>query len=286
MISAFCPAHITCFFQPVDAPDIISKGSRGAGIRLDKGAKVSLSENRSPHTQIIMDGIVSNAPVTRKLLDLALPGRGFEVTIENDLPTGQGFGMSAAGAIAAALCAEEIEGFGRHEAYALAHRAEVMMGGGLGDVSGIMGNVPQPVRIRAGLPPIGEVIGTDVVLGSMSVVILGPKMSTSQVLNDPMKYKAICEAGRSAVDDYLLSFSKESLYSISNRFSGLIGLQSIEMCKAMKDLKLQGISSGMCMLGNSIFVDSCPDVVSEIVGDIPVFGIEPTGRPAEVIQKV
>jgi pantoate kinase len=285
MISAFCPAHITCFFQPVDAPDIMSKGSRGAGIRLDKGAKVSLSENRSSHTEIIMDGIVSNAPVTRKLLDLALPGRGFDVTIENDLPTGQGFGMSAAGAIAAALCAEVIEGFERHEAYALAHRAEVMMGGGLGDVSGIMGNVPQPVRVHPGLPPIGEVIGTDVELGSMSVVILGPKMSTFQVLNDPMKYKTICEAGCSAVDDYLLSFSKESLYDISNRFSRMIGLQSIEMSKAMEDLKMQGISSGMCMLGNSIFVDSDLGAVSEIVGDVPMFKIASTGRPAEIIQR-
>lgn len=285
MISAFCPAHITCFFEPVESTDILSKGSRGAGIRLLEGTKVSMSENRSSCTEITMDQATSEAPITRKLLELAAPGRGFDVIVENGLPVGQGFGMSAAGAIAAALCVGEIQGFDKQTAYSLAHRAEVIMGGGLGDVSGIMGDTSQPVRVTPGLPPIGRVIGTGIDLGELSVAVLGPKVSTSKVLNDESKYRSICEAGHSAVDEYLKGPSKSSLYSISNEFSGKAGLESSEVCKAINSLNSIGIMSGMCMLGNSIFIDSRSKKITDVIDGHDVLKVTPTGIPAAVIRK-
>lgn len=285
MISAFCPSHITCFFEPVDSADIMQKGSRGAGIRLDKGSTVSISENRSSNTVVTIDGVSEDALVTRKLLEMALPGRGFDVIVENGLPVGQGFGMSASGAIAVALCAAEVGGFGEWEAYSYAHRAEVMMGGGLGDVSAIMSNEMQPVRVRPGLPPTGEVVGTDVDLSGMSVAVIGPKMKTSGVLNDSRTYKAICDAGRIAVDDYLTSPSKKSLYDISNRFSASIGLQSVEMDVIMDRLHDSGVRSGMCMLGNSVFIDADATAVSQLLDDVSVFSVNPTREPASIIRK-
>lgn len=285
MISAFCPAHITCFFEPAESTDILSKGSRGAGIRLSEGTKVSISENRSSRIEITMDSLPSEAPITRKLLEMAAPGRGFDVIVENSLPVGQGFGMSAAGAIAVALCAGEIEGFDDQEAYRLAHRAEVIMGGGLGDVSGIMGDTPQPVRVVPGLPPIGKVIGTGIDLGELSVAVLGPKVSTSKVLNDQSKYRSICEAGRFAVDEYIKRPSKSSLYSISNEFSNNAGLESSEVHKAISTLKSMGIRSGMCMLGNSIFIDSRSKKIIDAIDGHDVLKVTPTGMPASIIRK-
>jgi len=285
MISAFCPAHITCFFEPVESTDILSRGSRGAGIRLSEGTRVSISENRSSRIEITMDSIPSEAPVTRKLLEMAAPGRGFDVIVDNCLPVGQGFGMSAAGAIAAALCVGEIEGFDDQEAYRFAHRAEVIMGGGLGDVSGIMGDTPQPVRVVPGLPPIGKVIGTGIDLGELSVVVLGSKVSTSNVLKDQSKYRSICEAGHLAVDEYMKAPSKSSLYSISNEFSSNAGLENNEVHKAINALKSMGIMSGMCMLGNSIFIDSRSKKIIDAIDGHEALKVTPTGMPASVIRK-
>ncbi|MFA6805210.1 MAG: pantoate kinase [Candidatus Methanomethylophilaceae archaeon] len=284
MITAFCPAHITCFFQPADGIDVLSKGSRGVGMRLDRGASVSVSENRSGHTDVTMDGRPSDAPITRKVIETALPGRGFDVTVINDLPTGQGFGMSAAGAIAVALCLTELSDISVTRAYELAHAAEVLLGGGLGDVSAIMANVSQPVRIKAGLPPRGEVIGTDADLGRLSVAVLGPKVSTSNVLGDPDRNRMIREAGGRAVDDYLKGPTKERLYSISNSFSSETGLEGPDMEKAIGLLRENGIMSSMCMLGNSIFADCSADRLSDMLA-LSASDVIPSDRPARITQK-
>jgi pantoate kinase len=56
MSKAFCPGHITCFFHPVRTDDVLTTGSRGAGIRLSKGAFVTLEERSDPKVEITMDG--------------------------------------------------------------------------------------------------------------------------------------------------------------------------------------------------------------------------------------
>ena len=108
MITAFCPGHITCFFQPVRSYDPMSAGSRGVGIKLSKGTKVSLDERRDGNIVTIMDGVETECKITKMAVREIDRVRGYDIVIENDLPVGQGFGMSAEGSIAAALCACEI----------------------------------------------------------------------------------------------------------------------------------------------------------------------------------
>lgn len=106
MITARCPGHITCIFAPGERGDAsLDTGSRGIGIRTAAGAGVSVSETSGTSVRVVIDGKESEAPVTRNVMERMAPGRGFEVYVENDLPVGQGFGMSAAGAVCAALCA-------------------------------------------------------------------------------------------------------------------------------------------------------------------------------------
>ena len=94
MTFAFCPGHITCFFHPVRTDSVETTGSRGAGIRLSLGAHVTVEERSDSVVEITMDGRPSDAKVTRYVIGKVCPDRGFDVTIENDLPVGQGFGMS------------------------------------------------------------------------------------------------------------------------------------------------------------------------------------------------
>ena len=110
MTSAFCPGHVSCVFQPVDSFDAMSTGSRGIGIGLSKGATATVVPRKDSVVNIRLDGVMESANVTRMVAQTMAPGVGFDIDIVNDLPVSQGFGMSAAGAIATAICIADLTG--------------------------------------------------------------------------------------------------------------------------------------------------------------------------------
>ena len=281
MITAVCPSHITCFFRPSDGgPDQLRTGSVGAGIRLAEGAKVAVSENRGTKSQITIDGTLCEASVSELVLQKALPGRGFDVVVENALPIGQGFGMSAAGAIALALCLSEVGGFCEGKAYAVAHEAEIEAGGGLGDVSAIMSNLRQPVRLAPGLPPYGRIEELCKLPDSMGVAVVGPRVHTGATLRNPVGRRNIIRCGDVAMKDFTEDPSLESLFRNSNVFSASAGLESVRVTQIIQELRERDTMAGMCMLGNSIFMES-----ADVVVDVPVVRVTPSAEPARIIQK-
>jgi len=268
MIKAFCPGHITCFFAPVITGDPMTTGSIGAGIRLDKGVTVTIEGRASNRkTRITMDGEECRPKISEHVINALGPDKTFDVTIENDLPVSQGLGMSAAGAIALGLCIASLKGLDEHEAHKAAHIAEVENGGGLGDVAGILGG-KQPVRVKAGVPPFGRTIDTDIGM-NMSVIVLGQKMETANILSDPAAMRRISEAGTECVNRYIEGPSERRLYELSSEFSRNIGLESKKVKRALSELRKEHMAS-MCMLGNSIFTDADEDSVREILGDVTV----------------
>lgn len=288
MIRAFCPGHITCFFSPAGGTrgNILERGSVGAGIRTSLGAYVEISERSDSKVEITIDGKASDAPVTRWVLSNMAPGRGLEVTVEGELPNGEGFGMSASGAIATALGISEMLGLSEEDAFEVAHKADIMGGGGLGDVSALTCPVHQPVRIKEGLPPLGRVVGTDVKFDCLTLVVLGPKMHTGNVLSDPVRSTTISRAGVTALSDYVKKPAIDRLFGISNRFSEEIGLESRGVADAIADLRAEGYGAGMCMLGNSIFTDAPKDVVIECLGlSEGIYECASTDMPPHIIHK-
>ena len=236
-------------------------------------------------SRIVMDGEAVSAPVTESVLRQMAPGRGFEVRIDNDLPCGEGFGMSAAGAIAVALCLSELTDSTRQCAFEAAHTAEIEGGGGLGDVSALYCLAHQPVRVREGLPPSGMVIGTGVEFPSLTLAVLGPKMHTGSVLSNPVRRAAIAASGASAVDEYLRSPSVDSLYALSNAFSKEAGVECPAVTEALVRIRRAGGRAAMCMLGNSIFTDLPPEEAQDLLEDARIFVCASTDRPAEIIRK-
>lgn len=225
MISAYCPGHITCAFVPErEAPEPLAVGSRGIGIRIAAGARVGMAEVPGDSVKVIIDGRPSEAPVTRRVLGALLPGRGLEVEVSNDLPVGQGFGMSAAGAVAAALCAAEIAGLDERAAWETAHLAEIGGGGGLGDVSGLYGRFDVPVRTRAGLPPAGEVVDSGISFDTLSVAVIGGPIDTGTMLADADAGLAIRRAGDAVLSRHMGDAG--SLFAASNGFSQAAGIES------------------------------------------------------------
>ena len=286
MTSAYCPAHITCFFRPDASPrNILERGSEGVGIRLRSGTTVHLDETGGS-TKITINGKAENARITRHVLEQMAPGRSFDITIECGPPPGQGFGMSASGAVAAALCISEIMGRSRTEAFEAAHTSEVICGGGLGDVSGLMHEGDVPVRVKAGLPPAGRTVDHRIAFERVTLAVLGRKMSTTGVLNDDDKFKNICRAGETAMREFRGHATKESLFSISGRFSSEAGVRGPLVAEAMRVFEKNGIRSSMCMLGNSIFTDAAEEEVRSILGDgSSIFSTSSTNEPARIIRK-
>lgn len=285
MTSAFCPAHITCFFRPIISGSIPERGSMGVGVRLGAGTTVHLYEIIG-RTKIAIDGKADDAKITRHVLEHMAPGRSFEASIECGLPPGQGFGMSASGAIAAALCVSEIVGKSRTEAFEAAHTAEVVCGGGLGDVAGLMHEADVPIRTAAGLPPFGHVTDRGTVFEKMALVVLGQKLSTAGILGNDDDMRRICAAGDTAMERFLKDPAKDALFQTSNAFSLEAGIRGPKVADAMRVLEKNGIRSAMCMLGNSIFTDVPEQEVRAVLGDRgEVFSASSTSEAARLIRK-
>ncbi|MBR6204948.1 MAG: pantothenate kinase [Candidatus Methanomethylophilaceae archaeon] len=284
MTQAFCPGHVSCIFQPSRSSDVASTGSRGVGIRLGLGARASVlpAEGR---TTVLIDGVASEAPVTRLVAEILAPDRAYEIRIEDELPVSQGFGMSAAGAVATALCIAEIEGLPRDEAMMAAHEADIRGGGGMGDVAAIAGDVPVPVRKAPGMPPWGVVEDAGIDLGRVSLLVLGPKMATGSVLSDPVRFESICEAAGSAMKRFLEGPSADSLYRLSNEFSEEAGVEGQQVSEALSALRSRGFRAGMCMLGNSVFTDAPLMEARRLLGPrTKGFSCAPCGEPARIVR--
>ena len=284
MTSAFCPAHITCFFRPAVSGSVLETGSRGVGVRLGAGTTVHAEEIRGS-TKITIDGKAEDAKITRHVLEHMAPGRSFDVSVECGLPPGQGFGISASGAVAAALCMSEVTGKSRAEAFEAAHIAEVECGGGLGDVAGLMHEWDVPVRTKAGMPPFGQVTDGRIAFDSMTLVVLGRKLSTAGVLGDDVRVGKICAAGDEAIEAFIKNSTKESLFRISNEFSSKAELRGPEVADTIKILEKNGARVSMCMLGNSIFTDAPEEEVRDILGKGDTFSVSSTCEPARIIRK-
>ena len=256
MTSAFCPGHVSCVFQPVDSLDAMGTGSRGIGIRLDRGATATVSPRDDDVVNISLDGVMETAHITRMVAQILAPGRGFDIRIENDLPVSQGFGMSAAGAIATGLCIADMTGQSRNAAFSAAHAAEVSGGGGLGDVAAIVAGGDVPVRTVAGLPPFGRVESAGFRMEGLTLGVIGGELRTDTVLGDPERLRVVREAAVSAMDSFLAGPCYDRLFEVSNAFSSQSGLESPAIRKGIERLKSRGFHAGMCMLGNSIFTDA------------------------------
>lgn len=193
--------------------------------------------------------------------------------------------MSAAGAVAAALCAAELKGETMQAAYVSAHIAELIGGGGLGDVSAITCPAHVPVRVRPGLPPDGEVRGTDIKLPKLALAVLGPKMNTGKILVNPANYARIAAAGISCLEAFSADESGENLFRQSNAFSSATGIEAPEVSSAVAELNSAGIPAAMCMLGNSIVAQCGPDELSELLGGVPAIGCSSTGALPHITRR-
>jgi pantoate kinase len=260
---AFCPGHITAFFEIVDAEEPVKKGSRGAGFCISEGVitEVMVKSSNEQSLEIRIDGEITEAETTELVARMLMGSKKVEVRINSEagLPVSQGFGMSGAGALSTALALNRAMGLRLEtdELVRLAHSAEVEAMTGLGDV------YPQSLggmdtRLIAGAPPYGEVKRTES-SRSIVLVVLGEELKTKDILRNPQSRKKISEVGKNCVDEYQKDHSWSKLCFLSQSFARETGLMSQEVESAIKAVESVGGTAGMAMLGNSIFASGKVD---------------------------
>jgi len=252
---AFCPGHVTAFFEIVDDPDPRRKGSRGAGLCLSLGVQTvaRVRDAPRPSLDILVNGRRQKAEVTERTAWRILGDRSYEVKLlsETPLPVSQGFGVSAAAALGTALALDDALGFGlsRDELVAVAHVVEVECGTGLGDVvPASMGGMD--LRLKPGAPGHADVRKT-LVSADLLLAVIGPEIPTRTVIRDSEKAAKINRVGTACVEDFARNPSFERLFDIGNRFAEDTGLANRAMLEVIRASRMFGRAT-MAMLGNSI----------------------------------
>ena len=265
MSRAFAPAHVSGLFAVHDQdPDVLKRGSRGAGWSLDLGATADVrlvDPEEGEGTRIRINGAPAEAPVTRSALDLLAPGRSFEVALRLDLPTGQGFGMSAAGTLAACLAAARDLGLEPERALEATHVAEVGSGTGLGDAIGSWFGCGE-VRTRPGCPPLGWALRIEPPEGTRFLFcVMGRDIPTPSIIRDNAWKRKTRDLGDPAVDRILAAKREGAWDAIlleSHRFSDALGLMP-EAMRSAAALLPEGCRWGQSMLGNTMWVTGTAD---------------------------
>jgi len=259
---AFSPAHITGFFQICDEPgDPLLKGSRGAGVSLERGVTtaVRVERSRSPFVRILINGRVDASAVVSHCVAnafLRLAGEGYSITAEHsvDVPTGCGFGSSGAGALSLALALNEALGLGlpRVKVAQIAHVAEIECKTGLGTViAECVGGFE--VRVKPGAPGIGEVksvlVGDEYRVVSLS---FGP-VSTKKALANETFRRRISELGGEFTDRLASHPTIPEFLSLSRSFSEHVGLITKNARRILRETDAAGLLFSTTVFGDAVF---------------------------------
>ena len=302
---ASCGGHVTLLFTVEDdAPQAHLQGSRGAGICLDTGCDVAVRGTTGDWgLDIRFEGHQGNADLVREIIEVVaedlplIKQKHWTLIIRNRLPPSQGFGMSAALAIATSRAIQRAMG----EEYEIslrrsmlhAHVCERRTSSGLGDVLGISAGGVE-IRTSPGSPFSGNGLqsGPGVSRGwsdSMEMILIWPDKEghhTSEYINDPLWKKSITQSGGRLLStleekwgegswndlmSYARSFVEESgLLDDSSRMD-LLNMVEDSITKSGEDAV-----ASLCLLGRSIIVTK-RQLKSEVDFDALIVEIRKTG---------
>jgi pantoate kinase len=244
--TAFVPGHVTGFFSAHRTGDPVTTGSRGGGLTLSDGVRVTVAPAET--TRVTLDGRRVEMPPVEHVLDAF--GATATVELDSDLPVGAGFGVSGAAALGTALASNTVFDAGRseNELVEVAHVAEVESGTGLGDVvAQARGGVP--IRVEPGAPGHGALDGVPTST-RVEYVTFG-ELSTAAVIEGDTD--RLTRAGERALAELRDCPTLPQLLRLSRRFAREAGLLVPEVEAAIEAVSDAGGEAAMAMLGRSVF---------------------------------
>jgi len=280
--SAFCPGHVTAFFEICDQRvNPLERGSRGAGLNLTLGARSSVYVKKSADQSIKVriDGIESRARTTRDAISFLIGSKPLRVEVNTalDLPVEQGFAMSAAGSLSASFALCTLLNIPVRMAFEAVHIAEVKNKTGLGDVAGIFAGAAE-IRLEPGFPPCGVVERIEA-SSPIVLAVVGKPIKTKDVLTDPLKRKKISDSGKKCILEFAEHRTLEHMFALGMEFLEDSELFSKEVLNAMVVADQHGMAT-MAMLGNSLFgIGDTPEMAKALspLGQVFICEIDQKG---------
>ncbi len=268
--SVFVPSHITGFFEIVHNNDPRKKGSRGAGVVMDKGVitKTKIIDGEGIKIKINGKYDYKNATITEKTIEIIkrnfnLDNKKIIVNHDVQVPIGAGFGTSASFALGAAFCISKTLKLPLtyNEAAQIAHMAELEMKSGLGDVIGALtGGIA--LRLKEGAPGIGI---TDKLLldPDEDFYVISKyfgEINTADIIEDPVYKERINSIGRDLLQRLIKEPNPENLMKLSKKFALETKLMGEDVLDCINILEEETIGASMAMLGNTAFaISKTPD---------------------------
>jgi pantoate kinase len=260
---AFVPGHISGFFQVCDeALEPERRGSRNCGPCITAGVltEVRVEPHSKGKVRVYINGEkTSSAETTMNAAEqvLRMAEGKFRVDIyhKSQVPIGAGYGASGAGAFGAALALSKALklGLSLDRVAAVAHRAEVECGTGLGDVGAqaIGGLV---IGLEPGSPNFGRwsqiPVERDIKIVCSTI---GPLL-TKEILKDEGMRARSKELGGQALRRLLAEPTPKRFMEVSYEFARRIGLMDDEVEGLIKSaLRSGAIGASMVMLGRAVF---------------------------------
>jgi pantoate kinase len=252
---AFAPGHVTGIFSPeLGARDPRGRGSVGAGLVLEAGVLASAEWRAASRPSVRLRSEATqplpiSEDVARRLLSHR-PGQ-LRVRLRHELPIGQGFGMSAAGALATALAVASVTGDSHQRAVETAHLADLYGGGGLGGVSAILAGGLE-VRDRPGIPPWGHVRHYPT-SGTAFVIVAGSAMPSPRLLGDPRFLRRVERAATPGLARLRGRASFSNFLHEAERFTDDLRLGPPQILRRVHALRSPETRVAQAMFGRSLF---------------------------------
>jgi pantoate kinase len=258
----FAPAHVTGIFEICDKmEEPLFQGSIGAGVSIRRGVwtKTTIDETAKEKLEIWINGQKTNSAnvsekVIKDFMSQAHLEAGLKVEHCAEVPLGEGFGSSGAGALSLALALNEALELGltRIEAAQRAHTAEILCKTGLGTViAETLGGLE--IRTKPGAPGIGEVrnipVGSDYSFVSLS---FGP-LPTQRALSNGHLRALIKQWGHNLMRGILARPTLENILTSSRRFAENTGLITKRVRRVLQQTDAAKITCTMPMFGEGIF---------------------------------
>jgi pantoate kinase len=253
--TAFAPGHVTGVFAPrLAARDPRARGSVGAGLVVELGARATARWRPGPDRVVVVrSGTRTPLGISREVAERVKgdrPGR-LVVDIHHDLPVGQGFGMSAAGALATGQAVALAVGQRPTQVPAIAHLADLLGGGGLGGVAAILAGGLE-VRRTPGIPPFGSIRRHPFPL-PVFLAVTGPPLPSPRLLRDPRFLERVETAASEELPRLDSAPRPDMFLEAAERFTDRLGLAPPALRRRILRLRRTGARVAQTMFGRAFF---------------------------------
>jgi len=289
-VGAFAPGHVSGLFYMQDKnDDPLYAGSLGAGYSLLKGITTNIELKDSfDECGITINGLTSDAPVSRKVLELffrEIKEEPVPIDIKHiiETPQGSGFGTSAGGALSLSMALNHLYGepLNMINASKLAHVAEVCCKTGLGTV---MGEFYGGFRIltKVGAPGIGGSLSIPYPQDLYSLCVVFGPISTKDALSDPAIRERVMKAGKKYHSLLSENLTVERFLEYSRAFTEDTMLYTPGVRAALDFFTARNINASMLMFGDGIFSVIPKSEIAATVKAAEDFGSTCNGRKPEI----